>query len=116
MLIYRPATLFLVFSAPAILAANVQNPNLQLPPDAVVQKAAVKKIFTDSFAAYKKFAFGHDDLSPLSQSFSDGRNGWGASIVDAMSTMARTLSWEFHRSSFKSSPKVYHGFRRASGS
>ncbi|KAG5718102.1 hypothetical protein E4T56_gene7619, partial [Termitomyces sp. T112] len=75
------------FSAPAILAANVQNPNLQLPPDAVVQKAAVKKIFTDSFAAYKEFAFGHDDLSPLSQSFSDGRNGWGASIVDAMSTM-----------------------------
>ncbi|KNZ78343.1 putative mannosyl-oligosaccharide alpha-1,2-mannosidase 1B [Termitomyces sp. J132] len=80
MLIYRPATLFLVFSAPAILAANVQNPNLQLPPDAVVQKAAVKKIFTDSFAAYKKFAFGHDDLSPLSQSFSDGRNGWEAHL------------------------------------
>jgi len=25
----------------------------------------------------REFAFGHDDLSPLSKGFSDGRNGWG---------------------------------------
>ncbi|KAF8814741.1 glycoside hydrolase family 47 protein [Phlegmacium glaucopus] len=72
-------------------SANVQNPHIFLPPSAAANQAAVEKIFTESYAAYKKFAFGHDDLSPLSQSFSDGRNGWGtnpgASIVDAMSTM-----------------------------
>ncbi|KAG6896909.1 hypothetical protein C0992_005311 [Termitomyces sp. T32_za158] len=87
MLNYRPTTLLISFSVSAILAANVQKPDLQLPPDAAVHQAAVTKIFTDSFSAYEKFAFGHDDLSPLTQSFSDGRNGWGASIVDAMSTM-----------------------------
>lgn len=53
MLTYRPPTLLLAFSVPAILAANVQNPNLQLPADAAVHKAAVTKIFTDSFSAYQ---------------------------------------------------------------
>jgi len=38
---------------------------------------------------FRKFAFGHDDLSPTSESFTDGRNGWGASIVDALDTMVR---------------------------
>ena len=36
----------------------------------------------------RKFAFGHDDLEPVSKSFNDGRNGWGATIIDAMSTMS----------------------------
>ena len=35
----------------------------------------------------RKFAFGHDEVTPLSQGYSDPRNGWGATIVDAMSTM-----------------------------
>ncbi|KAF5311118.1 hypothetical protein D9619_007980 [Psilocybe cf. subviscida] len=73
--------------AGSTLGMNVQNPNIRLPSSAAANKAAVQKIFTDSYAAYKEFAFGHDDLSPVSQSFSDGRNGWGATIVDAMSTM-----------------------------
>jgi len=47
----------------------------------------VEKLFVTSYQAYKKFAFGHDDLSPTSESFTDGRNGWGASIVDALDTM-----------------------------
>ena len=37
-----------------------------------------------------KFAFGHDSLLPVSASFIDDRNGWGATIVDAMGTMVRT--------------------------
>ncbi|KAF8155649.1 glycoside hydrolase family 47 protein [Crassisporium funariophilum] len=69
------------------LAANVQKANLVLPRSASGHRDAVEKIFTDSYSAYKEFAFGHDDLSPLSQGFSDGRNGWGATIVDAMTTM-----------------------------
>ena len=31
--------------------------------------------------------FGHDEVAPLSQQPLDPRNGWGATIVDAMSTM-----------------------------
>jgi mannosyl-oligosaccharide alpha-1,2-mannosidase len=73
--------------AGSTLGMNVQRPGIVLPRSAAANKAAVQKIFTDSFAAYQEFAFGHDDLSPVSESFSDGRNGWGATIVDAMSTM-----------------------------
>ncbi|KAF8995585.1 glycoside hydrolase family 47 protein [Cyathus striatus] len=70
-----------------IFAEPVQNSIIILPPSAKQNQDAVKKIFNDSYQAYIEFAFGHDDLSPLSQSFSDERNGWGASIVDALSTM-----------------------------
>ncbi|KAF9494946.1 glycoside hydrolase family 47 protein [Pleurotus eryngii] len=70
------------------LAGTVQKPNLVLPGGSKQHRDAVTKIFVDSYEAYRTFAFGHDDLSPESQSFSDGRNGWGATIVDALPTMA----------------------------
>ncbi|KAG9221641.1 hypothetical protein CCMSSC00406_0005554 [Pleurotus cornucopiae] len=70
------------------LAGTVQKPNLALPKGSKQHRDAVTKIFVDSYEAYRTFAFGHDDLSPESQSFSDGRNGWGATIVDALPTMA----------------------------
>ncbi|KAF9568668.1 glycoside hydrolase family 47 protein [Agrocybe pediades] len=73
--------------ASSAIAGPVQGPLIILPPSARTHRDAVVQIFNESFSAYQQFAFGHDDLSPLSQSFSDGRNGWGASIVDAMSTM-----------------------------
>lgn len=40
-------------SAPLALAADIQDPQLVLPPDAAIHRAAVEKIFTDSYAAYK---------------------------------------------------------------
>ncbi|CAE6481581.1 unnamed protein product [Rhizoctonia solani] len=44
-------------------------------------------LFTSAYADYKKYAWGHDSLAPLSKAAIDDRNGWGATIVDAMSTM-----------------------------
>lgn len=35
----------------------------------------------------RQFAFPHDEVEPLSRTFTDPRNGWGASIVDGMTTM-----------------------------
>ncbi|KAF5379218.1 hypothetical protein D9615_005884 [Tricholomella constricta] len=87
MVLSRRASLALALSLPISFAANVQKDGLVLPPDAGIHKAAVQQIFEDSYSAYKQFAFGHDDLSPISQGFSDGRNGWGATIVDSLSTM-----------------------------
>ncbi|KDQ31758.1 glycoside hydrolase family 47 protein [Pleurotus ostreatus PC15] len=69
------------------LGGPVQKPNLVLPAGSEEHRDAVTKIFVDSYEAYRTFAFGHDDLSPQSKSFSDGRNGWGATIVDALPTM-----------------------------
>jgi len=65
----------------------VQWPNLSLPPGSRGNRDAVVKMFTASYESYKNNAFGHDDLLPITNTSSDGRNGWGASIVDAMSTM-----------------------------
>ncbi|KAJ7152111.1 seven-hairpin glycosidase [Mycena filopes] len=69
---------------------TVQKAGLTVPAEYADDKGAAEKLFTTSYAAYQKFAFGHDELLPVSEGTSDtGENhgGWGASIVDAMSTM-----------------------------
>jgi len=42
---------------------------------------------------HRKFAFGHDALAFISEQplAWDPLNGWGASIIDAMSTMVRDI-------------------------
>ncbi|KAK5662016.1 hypothetical protein OQA88_10127 [Cercophora sp. LCS_1] len=47
---------------------------------------AVKQAFDISWDGYYKYAFPHDSLRPLTNRYSDDRNGWGASAVDALST------------------------------
>lgn len=37
----------------------------------------------------REYAWGHDDLSPVSESYSDSYGGWGATIVDALDTIVR---------------------------
>ncbi|KAF9226076.1 glycoside hydrolase family 47 protein [Gyrodon lividus] len=65
----------------------VQKQNLQLPEGAASQREAIVGLFVDSYEAYMKYAWGHDDLLPVSETYTDERNGWGASIADAMSTL-----------------------------
>ncbi|KAJ6541128.1 glycoside hydrolase family 47 protein [Mycena sp. CBHHK59/15] len=74
-------------SASSFAGVTVQKPGLVVPPAYASHRDDAEKLFVTSYNAYREFAFGHDDLSPVSKSFSDGRNGWGASIVDAMPTM-----------------------------
>jgi len=74
-------------AASVVSAEQVQKSCLELPDSAAAHKEAVKDLFVTSYEAYQKYAWGHDDLLPVSESYSDGRNGWGASIADAMSTM-----------------------------
>ncbi|KAJ1304573.1 hypothetical protein OPQ81_005715 [Rhizoctonia solani] len=80
--------LLLPFAAIA-RAWTVQKPNLELPSDAAAKRQDAIELFTSAYADYKKYAWGHDSLAPLSKTFIDDedRNGWGATIVDAMSTM-----------------------------
>ncbi|KAJ7078557.1 glycoside hydrolase family 47 protein [Mycena belliarum] len=74
-------------SSRALAGVTVQKPGLKVPAKYASNRAAAQKIFTDSYTAYKKFAFGHDELLPVSNSFTDDLGGWGASLVDAMGTM-----------------------------
>ncbi|KAH9855351.1 seven-hairpin glycosidase [Lenzites betulinus] len=70
-----------------VLGANIQDPFIRLPSDAAQRRQDVKNVFLESWNAYKDIAFPHDDLTPISESFTDGRNGWGASAVDALTTL-----------------------------
>jgi mannosyl-oligosaccharide alpha-1,2-mannosidase len=47
---------------------------------------AVKEAFEFAWYGYRTFAFPNDELHPQNNTFSDSRNGWGASAVDALST------------------------------
>ncbi|KAI4741060.1 glycoside hydrolase family 47 protein [Aureobasidium sp. EXF-12298] len=47
---------------------------------------AVKEAFEFAWYGYHTFAFPNDELHPLNNTFSDSRNGWGATAVDALST------------------------------
>ncbi|KAF9035737.1 glycoside hydrolase family 47 protein [Hymenopellis radicata] len=72
---------------PPLQACAVQMPGLALPDYAAQQRETVKAMFIESYKQYSRFAWAHDDLQPESLSYKDSRNGWGASIVDSMSTM-----------------------------
>ncbi|KAJ7512675.1 glycoside hydrolase family 47 protein [Mycena galericulata] len=79
--------LLIALSSSAWAGVTVQKLGLFVPPAYASNLDDAKQLFVTSYDAYREFAWGHDDLSPVSESFSDGRNGWGASIVDAMPTM-----------------------------
>ncbi|KAJ6585382.1 glycoside hydrolase family 47 protein [Mycena capillaripes] len=71
-------------SSSSLAGVTVQKPGLKVPAKYSANRAAAEKIFTTTYTAYKHFAFGHDELLPISKSFEDDLGGWGASIVDAM--------------------------------
>ncbi|KAI9285624.1 glycoside hydrolase [Umbelopsis sp. AD052] len=48
---------------------------------------AVRQAFLHGWNGYVTYAFGHDELLPVSKEPSDSRNGWGATIFDALDTM-----------------------------
>ncbi|KAF2680367.1 glycoside hydrolase family 47 protein [Lentithecium fluviatile CBS 122367] len=56
-----------------------------LPP-AEERAQAVVDTFRTAWAGYYEYAFPNDELKPVSNGFSNSRNNWGASAVDALST------------------------------
>ncbi|KUI72373.1 Endoplasmic reticulum mannosyl-oligosaccharide 1,2-alpha-mannosidase [Cytospora mali] len=47
----------------------------------------VKAEMKHAWGGYVKFAFGHDELTPISNDYADPFAGWGATLVDAMDTL-----------------------------
>jgi len=72
-----------------ILGGLVQSQNLNFPPeiDATANLNNIKQIFADSYAVYKKYAFTHDEVAPIGETFIDDRDGWAATMIDALDTM-----------------------------
>ncbi|WVO14368.1 hypothetical protein L204_102001 [Cryptococcus depauperatus] len=51
------------------------------------RRNAIKRGFKHAWEAYKKHAWGHDEIKPVSMTPSDPFNGWGATIVDSLDTL-----------------------------
>lgn len=47
----------------------------------------VKRAFLHAWGGYKSKAWGHDEVRPVTGHSSNGFNGWGATIVDSLSTL-----------------------------
>ncbi|KAF7732817.1 hypothetical protein EC973_000092 [Apophysomyces ossiformis] len=51
------------------------------------RRAAVKDGFLHAWNGYKKYALGHDEVKPLTNLSKDPFGGWGATLVDSLSTL-----------------------------
>ncbi|CAE6459936.1 unnamed protein product [Rhizoctonia solani] len=80
-------TAFVLTTLRVISARSIQKSDLQLPPDAAENARHTIEMFKSAYQSYKSFAWGHDSLAPLTNGYIDDRNGWGATIVDSLSTM-----------------------------
>lgn len=49
--------------------------------------AQVKAEMKHAWDGYSRFAFGHDELTPISEGYADPFAGWGATLVDALDTL-----------------------------
>lgn len=47
----------------------------------------VKKSFIHAWDGYEKYAYGYDELLPVSNGSTTNLNGWGVTIVDSLSTI-----------------------------
>jgi mannosyl-oligosaccharide alpha-1,2-mannosidase len=60
----------------------------------VERRARVKDAMLHTFKGYQLQAWGKDDIKPVSGSFNNSRNGWGAFIVDSSTTLAVMSMWK----------------------
>ncbi|KAL5589076.1 hypothetical protein FOBRF1_015604 [Fusarium oxysporum] len=72
-------------SQPSHSDPNLQKAPAKLKGDPLRAKAIVEA-FRFSWNKYEEFAAPHDTLLPISKTFEDDRNGWGATAVDGLST------------------------------
>ncbi|KAK3381543.1 glycoside hydrolase [Podospora didyma] len=86
-----------VAAGPQLRREEQSSSSSSYAPSYLVNKAranAVKQSFQISWNGYYKYAFPHDSLRPVTNSFADDRNGWGASAVDAFSTALVMKNWD----------------------
>ncbi|KAI5779124.1 glycoside hydrolase [Geopyxis carbonaria] len=67
-------------------ALPTSSENGPLVKRTTVRGDAIKEAFLHSWAGYKKYAWGSDELLSVSNTGGNSRNGWGASIADALTT------------------------------
>ncbi|KAL1928700.1 hypothetical protein VTP01DRAFT_2486 [Rhizomucor pusillus] len=58
-----------------------------LTPTQQQRRQAVREAFMHAWEGYRKYAIGHDELRPVTNTFKDPFGGWGITLVDSLSTM-----------------------------
>ncbi|CAO3629146.1 unnamed protein product [Cunninghamella blakesleeana] len=53
----------------------------------VKRQNKIKDAFLHGWGGYKQYAMGHDELKPKTNTTNDPFGGWGATLIDALSTM-----------------------------
>ncbi|CAO3655110.1 unnamed protein product [Mucor hiemalis] len=67
------------------------------------RRASVKKSFLHGWHGYKTYAMGHDELKPLSNKHTNPFGGWGATMVDSLSTL---LIMDLHDEFLEVMPRI----------
>ncbi|PHH88915.1 hypothetical protein CDD83_6895 [Cordyceps sp. RAO-2017] len=75
----------LVATALALPSPAADQVAAQPRPDRA-KAEAVRRAFRTSWDGYRRHAFPHDTLHPVSNGSEDDRNGWGVTVVDALTT------------------------------
>nr|CDI52845.1 seven-hairpin glycosidase [Melanopsichium pennsylvanicum 4] len=67
-------------------AVTIQKPGLAQSATSKDRASQIASVYRKSYSAYLRYASGHDALLPLSDGSTDPFGGWGASVVDSLST------------------------------
>lgn len=51
------------------------------------RREAIRKALAHSWKGYRDYAWGHDEISPVSQDYKNPFNGWAATLVDSLDTL-----------------------------
>ncbi|CAG8758532.1 8378_t:CDS:1, partial [Acaulospora morrowiae] len=67
---------------------TLKSPNKKIPSYInKVRAESIKKAFLHSYNGYRKYAWGHDELRPVSNGTANNFNCWGVTIIDSLDTM-----------------------------
>jgi mannosyl-oligosaccharide alpha-1,2-mannosidase len=69
------------------LQAKAKDETSEDKQERLQRLSAIKAEFKHAWAGYKQVAMGHDEIKPLTESFDDPFNGWGATLVDSLDTL-----------------------------
>ncbi|KAH9810194.1 family 47 glycoside hydrolase [Melampsora americana] len=79
--------LILFNSLSTIDGIKIQADHIRSGPDSQIRANRIRDLFKKGWSTYRAHAWGHDEIGALSLKPSDTRNGWGATLVDSLSTL-----------------------------
>ncbi|KIV99826.1 uncharacterized protein PV09_08496 [Verruconis gallopava] len=66
------------------IQASFSSESVEQKKDRLAKQDVIKEAFLHAWGGYKAKAWGHDEIKPLSGTFRDPFNGWGATLVDSL--------------------------------